>query len=169
MSRNDTASLSWVGIIQALTRSDISSEVMQKRTALSQAVFDTPSSSEAWWGFLSEVDKDSPLQAPPLSVSLSSLRSLYQRATELVQRAKGQDPSEAYVNIWLGYAKHQWSVNEDDARDTFKTLRNQRITTGAASLYHLWASLEVGSGESGTRRALSVLAKGIKEKAQPVR
>lgn len=128
---------------------------------LSQALFDNPSSADAWWKFLSEVESNA-LSSP----SISSLRSVYQRATELVQRTKGQDPTEAYVNIWLGYAKHQWAVNEDDARDTFKTLRNQHITSGAANHYHLWASLEAGSGDIS--KALSVLAKGIKEKAQPV-
>lgn len=36
-----------------------------------------------------------------------SLFHLFRRATELVQRTKGR-PSEAYIQIWLGYAKHQW-------------------------------------------------------------
>jgi hypothetical protein len=133
---------------------------------LSQALFDNPSSADAWWRFLSEIESNnSPSPSP--STSSSSLHSVYQRATELVQRTKGQDPSEAYVSIWLGYAKHQWSINEDDARDTFKTLRNQHITSGAANLYHLWASLEARSGDIS--KALSLLTKGIKEKAQPIK
>ena len=51
-----------------------------------------------------------------------ALRQLYHRATELVQRCRGR-PSPAYVHVWLGYARHQWRVSEDDARDTIKTLK----------------------------------------------
>ncbi len=57
------------------------------------------------------------------------------------------------------------SVNEEEARDTFKTLRNQQIATGCARLYHDWAQLESQSGQLG--KAVSVLKKGISERAQP--
>lgn len=57
--------------------------------------------------------------------------------------------------------------NEDEARDTFKTLKNQHIGDGCALLYHDWAALEAKSGNIS--KALSILHKGLKENAQPVR
>ncbi|GAX81238.1 hypothetical protein CEUSTIGMA_g8670.t1 [Chlamydomonas eustigma] len=69
------------------------------------------------------------------------------------------------MHVWLGYAKHQWKYNEDDARDTFKTLKNQLPGESNAHLFHTWATLEAGSGNMS--KALSILQKGMKERAQP--
>ncbi len=54
----------------------------------------------------------------------------------------------------------------DDARDTFKTLRNSSIGAASAQLYAGWAGLEYAAGN--VARALGILAKGFKEGAQPV-
>jgi len=57
--------------------------------------------------------------------------------------------------------------NEDEARDTFKTLKNQHVADSSALLFHAWASLEAGSGN--TSKALGILGKALKENAQPAR
>jgi hypothetical protein len=55
----------------------------------------------------------------------------------------------------------------DDARDTFKTLKNQHIGDASAHLYYEWACLEHVAGN--VSKALGVLAKGIRAEAQPAR
>jgi hypothetical protein len=57
--------------------------------------------------------------------------------------------------------------NQDDARDTFKTLKSQHIGDQYAGLYAEWAALE--NMDSNAFKALSVLAKGLKERAEPSR
>ncbi|GBF89221.1 serine threonine kinase family [Raphidocelis subcapitata] len=93
-----------------------------------------------------------------------SLYHLYFWATQLVPRAKNQHRDE-YVRLWLGYARQQWARSPDDARDTFKTLRNSSIGAASAALYSEWAGLEYAAGN--VSRALGILAKGFKEGAQP--
>lgn len=57
--------------------------------------------------------------------------------------------------------------NQDDGRDTFKTLKSQRIGQNCSAVFLEWATLEhCNAGD--TYKALSVLSKGIKEGAQPV-
>ncbi len=53
----------------------------------------------------------------------------------------------------------------DDARDVLKMLKSQHIGDQQAALYYEWAALEAGSGNR--TKALGVLAKGLKEDAQP--
>jgi hypothetical protein len=55
--------------------------------------------------------------------------------------------------------------NPDDARDTFKTLKNQLIGDSSAHLYAEWAKLEQSAGN--TSKALGILSKGLREGAQP--
>lgn len=57
--------------------------------------------------------------------------------------------------------------HEDEARDTFKTLKNQHIGDSNAHLYYEWAALEAKAGSIS--KALSIVQKGIKENAQPAR
>lgn len=55
--------------------------------------------------------------------------------------------------------------NQDDARDTFKTLRSQHVGDRSALLYYEWAALEQLAGHGS--KALGVLQKGLREQAQP--
>lgn len=55
----------------------------------------------------------------------------------------------------------------DDARDTFKTLKNQHIGDASAHLFYEWACLEHAAGN--VSKALGVLAKGFRAEAQPAR
>lgn len=70
------------------------------------------------------------------------------------------------VLIYLTFT-HCRERNEDEARDTFKTLKNQHIGDANAHLYHQWAALEAKAGEIS--KAISILQKGIKERAQPAK
>jgi hypothetical protein len=84
---------------------------------LSDTVLDNPSSADAWFNFLR--NEESCIGAAGLCKDLSpnaastgkglgvSLYHLYHKATELVQRSKGT-PLDAYVKIWVGYARLQW-------------------------------------------------------------
>lgn len=55
----------------------------------------------------------------------------------------------------------------DDARDTFKTLKNQHIGDASARLYYEWAVLEHSAGHIS--KALGIIAKGMRADAQPAR
>lgn len=62
---------------------------------------------------------------------------------------------------------HCRTRSQDDARDTFKTLKNQHIGDASASLYYEWAVLEHSAGN--VSKALGILAKGMRAEAQPIR
>jgi hypothetical protein len=57
--------------------------------------------------------------------------------------------------------------SQDDARDTFKTLKNQHIGDASAHLYYEWAVLEHSTGN--VSKALGIIAKGMRAEAQPAR
>ena len=57
--------------------------------------------------------------------------------------------------------------SQEDARDTFKTLKNQLVGDGSAQLYYEWASLEHEAGN--VSKALGIIAKGLRSEAQPAR
>ena len=89
---------------------------------LCDIVLDNPNSADAWLNFLDNeeaclrvggasasdvlVPKDEEGSAAGKGGGVS-LYNLYHKATELVHRSKGR-PLEAYVKIWVGYARHQW-------------------------------------------------------------
>lgn len=77
---------------------------------------------------------------------------------------------ERHTAQTLGFEHHTALLrcrhkSQDDARDTFKTLKNQHIGDGCACLYHEWASLEHSAGN--VSKAISIVHKGIKADAQP--
>lgn len=94
------------------------------------------------------------------------LCDLYDWATRLVPQ-KGNKTKPAFVNIWLGHARQQWLRGKDDALDAIKALKTQQIGLSYAPLYIEWASIEAAS--DNVRKALSVVSKGIRENAQPLR
>jgi hypothetical protein len=67
-------------------------------------------SPEAWWAFLQQ--EESTLSTNTATLSQSgrggvSLFDLYHWATKLVPRQDNYR-NEAYIKIWLGYARQQW-------------------------------------------------------------
>ena len=60
---------------------------------------------------------------------------------------------------------HRRARSQDDARDTFKTLKNQHIGDASAHLYYAWAVLEHSAGNIS--KALGIIAKGMRAEAQP--
>lgn len=106
-----TGSLSWVAQLQAYLRSAqpaISAQATAQRKVLGDIVLENPTSADAWYRFLQHEESLACGHASMDPVSKGvSLYHLYHKATEMVQRTKGRT-SEAYVNIWLGYARHQW-------------------------------------------------------------
>ena len=89
---------------------------------------------------------------------------LYEHATRLLPRA-GRSRDEAFLRIWLGHAKQQAAVRGDDARDTFKFLRSQRLGDSLALMWLSWAAFEAALGRKD--KAAAVLAKGLEHGAQP--
>jgi hypothetical protein len=69
------------------------------------------------------------------------------------------------MRICLSCIRRQHS--EDEARDTFKALKNQHIGDANAQLFHMWAKLEATSGHDD--KALAILNKALKGGAQPAR
>lgn len=173
-----------------------------------EAIQANPASADAWCRFLDKEDAASGASAAAFDAAVRSKSSapstsgvavshLYQRATELVPRVKGE-ATLSYMKIWIGYARHLWYVgativtlgaetghiymgdsgmhrlkpgcrlkSEDEGRDLFKALKNQHIGDTCAHLYGAWAQLERASGNDG--KAVSVLQKGLKEGAEPRR
>ena len=112
-------------------------------------VKEDPACADHWWNLLaSEEDGGHEPQG---------LYKLYEWATKLVPR-KGNKNSESYVGLWLGYIKRQ--RNEEDIRDTFKTLRNMGIGETSPSLYQQWALFEVAAGNA--EKARGIVRKGVK-------
>jgi len=86
---------------------------------LCDIVLENPNSAEAWFNFLDNEEACSrqggcaPEHTGADAATTSGkvggvgLYHLYHKATELVQRSKGR-PLDAYVKIWVGYARHQW-------------------------------------------------------------
>ncbi|KAF6261004.1 hypothetical protein COO60DRAFT_832255 [Scenedesmus sp. NREL 46B-D3] len=141
-----------------------STEVRQRLVAGVKA---SPQSAEAWRALLAYEESHGSnmthgLQADPGRVSLYHM---YYWATTLVPRSSSKSHKEAYLQLWLGFARQQWARSPDDARDTFKTLKNQHIGDASAHLYHEWACLEHAAGNIS--KALGVLAKGLRADAQP--
>lgn len=86
-----------------------------QRDQLVAAVQADPVSPEAWLAFLSAEDAAAGNMTAPLPAGADggsggsgvSLYHLYFWATQLVPRSKNQS-KEAYIMLWLGYAKQQW-------------------------------------------------------------
>ncbi|KAK9804601.1 hypothetical protein WJX73_006405 [Symbiochloris irregularis] len=93
------------------------------------------------------------------------LRSLFGWSTRLVPR-QGNGQSKAFLHLWLGFARHQWQRNPDDARETLKSLKYQHIADNHAQLYCQWARLEASAGNR--EKALALISKGIQAGAEPV-
>ena len=139
---------------------------------LVEAVCSESASASTWWALLHH--EESHFERSGVSnrdyVKRSStthviLFDLYDWATRLVPQ-KGNKTKPAFVNIWLGHARQQWLRGQDDALDAIKALKTQQIGLSYAPMYIEWASIEAASGN--IRKALSVVAKGIREQAQPL-
>ncbi len=84
----------------------------------------------------------------------------------------GRSRDEAYLRVWLGYAREQASAGApggggaEEARDTFKFLRSQRLGDSLALLWTEWAAFEAAQGRRD--KAAAVLAKGVDHGASPV-
>lgn len=108
-----TGSLSWVASLQAYLRSTTHAhadpQVTAQRKVLGDIVLENPTSADAWHRFLQHEESVAAVNraVPDQAGKGISLYHLYHKATEMVQRNKGR-ASEAYINIWLGYARHQW-------------------------------------------------------------
>jgi len=131
-----------------------------------------PESAERWIAFLRHEENTLSASTNPLEAATTggrhgvTLFHLYEWATKTVPR-RGNYNSEAYLQIWLGYARHQGYTNEEDARDTFKTLKDQCFGEKSAYLYREWARFEASKGH--WKDAIARLRKGMKAGAEPAK
>jgi hypothetical protein len=150
-----------------------SQDEYQKVRRLIDSVTEEYTSADSWWALLYNEEcafEDGALDAKEYLKRSSTqsviLFDLYDWATRLVPQ-KGNKTKPAFVNIWLGHARQQWLRGRDDALDAIKALKTQQIGLSYAPMYIEWASIEAAS--DNVRKALSVIGKGIRENAQPMR
>ena len=138
-----------------------------QRLRLVSAVRADPESPAAWLAVLSaeEACVGAPVSAKTAAAMAAHLARLYDHATRLLPRA-GRSRDEPFLRVWLGHVRVQAASRPDDARDTFKFLRSQRLGDGLALMWLAWASFEAALGRKD--KAAAVLAKGIEHGAQPV-
>jgi hypothetical protein len=112
--KTSTSSLSWVVQLQLYLRAScqgLPGASAAQRKQLADVVLENPNGAEAWFNFLQyEENLAAQQQLLPSCIvggKRLSLLHWYHKATEFVQRSRGQ-AAEAYVGIWLGYARHQW-------------------------------------------------------------
>ncbi|KAA6419896.1 MAG: Serine threonine kinase [Trebouxia sp. A1-2] len=144
---------------------------VDKVSSLTQAVHKKPHLPEPWWSIIQHAEsQQAACQSDPKPRDKRqglALLQLYEWATQQIPR-QGNYNNDAFLKLWIGYAKQQWSQNgQDEGRDAFKSLKNQQIADKSALLYLQWADLELKSGN--TNKAIKQLKTGIKESAQPVR
>ena len=110
-----TGSLSWALQLQRYLQSHPAAhpDLLEKRRLLLDGLQQAPNSAEPWTQLLQNEEAIVAAAAAGADGAQRPLRSgsalapLYQRATELVPRARGQ-ASEAYMQLWVGHARHQW-------------------------------------------------------------
>jgi serine/threonine-protein kinase TTK/MPS1 len=140
--------------------------IQSKRATLVAAIHADHQSPDTWWAFFQHEEYLSSTDHFPPSRNNTYLFELYRWATKLIPR-QGNHTKDSFVKIWIGFGRQQWMRNQDDGRDTFKTLKSQRIGQNCSAVFLEWATLEhCNAGD--TYKAMSVLSKGIKEGAQPV-
>lgn len=156
----------WNGDVDAYAESVLGGQNARPRQRASafaervQRVKDDSSSAEHWWDLLSTEEEElrtAHAGAANFKALSQNLYKLYEWATKLVPR-KGNKNNESYVGLWLGYIKRQ--KNEEDIRDTFKTLRNMGIGETSTALYKEWALFEVAAGN--VEKAKGIVKKGVK-------
>ena len=151
------------------SRSETASQAVRN---LAEAVCSDPTCADAWWALLHHeecyFERSGASRGEYVKRSSTAdviLFDLYDWATRLVPQ-KTNKTKPAFVNIWLGHARQQWLRGQDDALDAIKALKTQQIGLSFAPMYLEWASIEAASGR--LQKALSVVAKGIRERAAPI-
>ncbi|CAG9463572.1 unnamed protein product [Pedinophyceae sp. YPF-701] len=159
----------------ALWRTDLTEYVQQGRGAsghaerqqLAAAIEASPASAEAWLAFLTREEECARVSGsgPALKRGRVPLKRLYDRCTQVVPLA-GNRASDAYLALWLGLARQQSAHGlVEDARETYKSLKNNMIGTNQAVLFQEWAAFEAACGRH--RKATDILRKGIDANAKP--
>ncbi len=113
-----TGSLSWVAQLQLYlraTQAGLSPAAASERKQLCDVVLENPNAAEAWLQFLQN-EEALGIEVPNAGFSASASKRFtllhwYHKATEMVQRSKGQ-AADAYLSIWLGFARQQWYADQ---------------------------------------------------------
>ncbi|KAJ1448794.1 hypothetical protein M885DRAFT_489986, partial [Pelagophyceae sp. CCMP2097] len=111
-----------------------------------QARHDDPT---AWWALLAHVSAHS------ADAALGEARCrVYRRATQCIPRQRPElYETEAYVAIWLGYAREQAaSAKLDDALEALRYMRSEGIGRRARPFYEAWAACEIKAGRAEAAR-----------------
>ena len=150
----------------------VSASAAEAHGALSAAasrVRQDVSCTASWVALLIAADAPPPPSAGSAATSAhraARLRAL-EAGTRLCGRGGGRGASSdaPLLSLWLAYAADQERGSPQEARDTFKYLRSQRVGDACAALWVAWAGLEARLGRPD--KALAVLAKAREHEAAP--
>lgn len=119
-----SATAAWDRQLDAYVRPQGGSPSAQRaaRSRLADAVRAAPTSPEAWWALLAA--EEAALGGTTATLDRAgrggvSLFDLYRAATQVVPR-QGNYNNEAFVRIWLGFARQQWWVGVLQCSETCK-------------------------------------------------
>lgn len=141
----------------AIGATSFDESTIRSRAQLLRAVKAAPHQPTAWHAYLSllnkerirkvreeAVDQDSQLRM------LSSLITLYKRATSIIPMTAANRHSAVYLRIWLDLASMQAEDEEEQylAREVFKHLKSARIGQALPEFWNAWADIEERLGHS---------------------
>jgi serine/threonine-protein kinase TTK/MPS1 len=162
---------SWEGALEAYCAAggagDSPAGARAERLRLASAVRTDADAAPAWLALLAHEERCSAASSASSPGAAAAVQRLYELATRALPRA-GRSRDDAFLRVWLGFARAQaasGSGGAEEARDTFKFLRSQRLGDQLARLWLEWAALEAAWGRRD--KAAAVLAKGLQHGAAP--
>lgn len=129
-------------------------------TRLVRKLRQDPKEPKAWKAFLAHAEKK--IEGSETDVQM---HKLFAWAKDTVPTSGNRD-CEDYIYLWVGFVKRQMLRNEDDASETFQSLKLNRIGERSAALYVEWARLEMRMGDLS--KAKKRIKAGYKADARPV-
>lgn len=129
-------------------------------TRLARKLRQDPKEPKAWKAFLAHAEKK--IQGSEKDVQM---HKLFAWAKDTVPTSGNRD-CEDYIYLWVGFVKRQMLRNENDASETFQSLKLNRIGERSAALYVEWARLEMQMGDLS--KAKKRIKAGYKADARPV-
>eukprot|EP00963_Diacronema_lutheri_P001203 scaffold76_cov363-Pavlova_lutheri.AAC.15 len=150
---------SWSEEVEAfLKREEVRNDVEAMR--LARNLRQDPKEPKAWKDFLAHAEGK--IAASEKDVQM---HKLFAWAKDTVPTSGNRD-CEDYIFLWVGFVRRQMLRNEDDASETFQSLKLNRIGERSAALYVEWARLEMRLGD--LNKARKRIKAGLKADARPI-
>jgi serine/threonine-protein kinase TTK/MPS1 len=123
----------------------------EERRKIVEEIKKNPKEPEGWRCLLTYEMKNSPESRDVIS------RLFYQATHDLPTQKLRKNP--VFVNIWLHYILFQGEHSVDEAKNSIKFLKTNRIGLEEPSFYLVWAQMESKNGPSGKSKL--ILEKGV--------